>query len=78
MYAAWPSAGAAGPSCVARPSHNDRNVALVVSHPSLPATTINDPVETGQVAPTIFRSLGINPNELQDARTENSKELNLT
>ena len=58
-------------------AHNDRNVALLVSHPSLPATTVNDLVETRQVAPTILRSLGINLNELQGVRTENTKELNL-
>ena len=58
-------------------AHNDRNVALVVSHPSLLATIVNDLVETRQVAPTILRSLGINPNELQAVRTENTKELDL-
>lgn len=54
---------------------DDRNVALLVSNPSITAATLNDNVETRQIAPTILTILGINPNELVGARKENSKPL---
>ncbi len=58
-------------------ANDDRNVALLVSHPSLSAKTVKDPVETRQVAPTILRSLGIDPDELEGVQSENTKELYL-
>jgi len=54
---------------------DDRNVALLVSNPSITAATVNDDVETRQIAPTILNVLGINPKELDGARKENSKVL---
>ena len=54
---------------------DDRNVALLVSNPSIKAATRNDDVETRQIAATILTVLGINPKELAGARTENSKPL---
>lgn len=54
---------------------DDRNVALIVSNPLLKAATSNDAVETRQIAATILKVLGINSNELQGARQENTKPL---
>ncbi|WOJ91314.1 alkaline phosphatase family protein [Methylocapsa polymorpha] len=56
-------------------AHDDRNVALLVSSPSIAPKTINDTVETRQIAPTILRSLGLDPDELKSVRVEDTKEL---
>jgi hypothetical protein len=54
---------------------DDRNLALLVSNPSITAATVNDDVETRQIAATILDVLGINSKELEGARRENSKVL---
>jgi hypothetical protein len=54
---------------------DDRNVALLVSNPSITGGIVNDDVETRQIAPTILDVLGINPKELDGARKETSKVL---
>jgi hypothetical protein len=54
---------------------DDRNVGLLVSNPSITAATIDDNVETRQIAATILSVLGINSKELEGARRENSKVL---
>jgi len=54
---------------------DDRNVALLVSNPKINPATVNDNVETRQIAATILNVLGINPKELDGARKENSKVL---
>jgi len=54
---------------------DDRNVALLVSNPAINPATVNDDVETRQIAATILDVLGINPKELEGARKENSKVL---
>ncbi|HWE07248.1 MAG TPA: hypothetical protein VG274_11100, partial [Rhizomicrobium sp.] len=54
---------------------DDRNVALVVSNPSIGAATNNANVETRQIASTVLEVLGINPRELEGARKENTKPL---
>jgi hypothetical protein len=54
---------------------DDRNVALLASNPPITAATVNDNVETRQMAATILSVLGINPKELEGARKENSKVL---
>ena len=54
---------------------DDRNVGLLVSNPSITAATVNDDVETRQIAATILDVLGINSKELEGARRENSKAL---
>ena len=56
-------------------TQDDRNVALLVSNPSIIAATVDDNVETPQIAATILTALGINPKELAGARKENSKPL---
>ena len=54
---------------------DDRNIALLVSNPKINPATVNDNVETRQIAATILNVLGINPKELGGARKENSKVL---
>ena len=45
-------------------SHDDTNVIMLLSNPSFTAATISSPVETIQVAPTVLKALGLNPNDL--------------
>ncbi|HZR45149.1 MAG TPA: alkaline phosphatase family protein, partial [Candidatus Manganitrophaceae bacterium] len=56
-------------------SHDDTNVMLLLSHPLLPAKTITGPVETAQIAPTILKALGLNPEDLQAVRLEHTQAL---
>jgi hypothetical protein len=56
-------------------SFGDTNVGLIVSHPELPAQTIKTLVLSSQVAPTILRALGIDPEELKSVRVEGTKVL---
>jgi arylsulfatase A-like enzyme len=51
-------------------SNDDRNVGLLVSHPALAPSTNSSDVETRQVAPTILKVLGIDPNELKAVTKE--------
>ncbi len=56
-------------------ANDDRNVALLVSNPSISMATVDDNVETRQIAATILNALGINPKELEGVRKENSEVL---
>jgi type I phosphodiesterase/nucleotide pyrophosphatase len=56
-------------------NEDDVHVALVVSHPDLSKETISTAVQTTQIAPTILRVLGINPNELEAVRAEETPVL---
>jgi hypothetical protein len=56
-------------------AHDDTNVILLVSNPSVKAGTIITAVETAQVAPTILAALGINPSELQSVALEGTQVL---
>ena len=56
-------------------SHDDTNVIMLVSNPSIPASTITTPVETMQVAPTILQALGLNPSSLQSVVAEGTQVL---
>jgi hypothetical protein len=56
-------------------SHDDTNVILLVSNPSLSASTITTPVETMQVAPTILQALGYSPSSLQSVAAEGTQVL---
>jgi len=53
----------------------DRSVALLVSNPGLKGKTVGALVQTTQVAPTILKALGYNPNELQAVTAEGTQEL---
>jgi len=54
---------------------NDRNVALLVSAPGLKAANVPGLVGTTQVAPTILKSLGYDPKELQAVKIEGTESL---
>jgi hypothetical protein len=56
-------------------SHDDTNVIMLLSNPSLHAKTVTDPVETTQVAPTILEALGLDPNALEAVKKEGTQVL---
>ena len=56
-------------------NEDDVHVGLVVSHPALHKATINAAVASTQVAPTILKVLGLNPNELDGVRQEGTSLL---
>ena len=53
----------------------DTHVALLLSQPGLPRLTLKSPVETTQVAPTILKTLGLDPGSLQAVRAEGTQVL---
>jgi len=56
-------------------AHDDTNVIVLVSNPSIKARTITSFVETSQVAPTILEILGLDPNRLDAVRKEGTPVL---
>ena len=56
-------------------AHDDTNVMLLVSHPSYHARTVYSEVGTLQVAPSILKALGLNPNALDGVRMEGTDVL---
>jgi len=56
-------------------SHDDTNVILLISNPNIHKKTVTTPVETMQVAPTILRALGLDPNSLQSVVEESTQAL---
>jgi hypothetical protein len=56
-------------------SLDDTHVALLVSNPDLHPRTVNRHVTTTQVAPTILRALGLDPDALEGVRKEGTKTL---
>jgi arylsulfatase A-like enzyme len=54
---------------------DDTNVALLVSNPRMHHRTIAKHVGTKQVAPTILRALGLDPDDLQAVRKEGTRVL---
>ena len=59
-------------------NHDDTNVMLLLSNSGIVARTGQSPVATAQVAPTILRALGINPNYLDAVRREGVPVLPVT
>jgi hypothetical protein len=54
----------------------DRNVPILVVLPHLSlGTAVTKPVETTQIAPTILKLLGLDPNELMAVRAEGTEPL---
>src|SRR5579872_4084833 len=51
-------------------SHDDTNVILLLSYPTFQSRTVSAGVSTAQVAPTILKALGINPQALDAIRVE--------
>ena len=56
-------------------AHDDTNVMMILSNPSLQGATLTIPVTTMQVAPTILKALGLDPNSLQSVQQEGTKVL---
>jgi hypothetical protein len=56
-------------------AHDDTNVIMLLSNPSLKASTVTLPVETRQVAPTILAALGLNPYDLDAVQSEGTQVL---
>jgi Type I phosphodiesterase / nucleotide pyrophosphatase len=59
-------------------SHDDTNVIMLFSNPAFQPSTINAPVTTMQVAPTILKALGLDPNQLQSVQQEGTAVLPAT
>ncbi|HET6844253.1 MAG TPA: alkaline phosphatase family protein [Candidatus Angelobacter sp.] len=59
-------------------AHDDTNVVLLLSNAGFQAKTINAPVATSQVAPTILQALGIDPDALDAVRIEGTNVLPAT
>ena len=56
-------------------AHDDLNVIMLVSDPSMSPSTVASPVETTQVAPTILSALGLDPNNLTAVQQEGTQIL---
>ena len=56
-------------------AHDDINVMMLLSNPSLASATVTTPVETMQVAPTILQALGLSPSSLQAVQQEGTQVL---
>lgn len=56
-------------------AHDDTNVMMLLSNPSLTGKTVTGAVETMQVAPTILEALGLNPSALQSVAVEGTQVL---
>ena len=56
-------------------NEDDTHVALLVSHPELKESSINTAVATTQIAPTILKALGLNPQELEAVVLEGTQVL---
>jgi hypothetical protein len=55
--------------------HDDTNVVLLFSNPHMQPKTVTSPVENAQVAPTILKILGLDPNELKGVQLEHTQVL---
>jgi hypothetical protein len=56
-------------------SRDDTNVIMLLSNPSYAAKTVTTPVTTAQIAPTILKALGLDPNQLQAVQMEHTPVL---
>jgi len=56
-------------------AHDDTNVVLLLSNPDFHAKTVNAPVGTAQVAPTILKALHIDPRDLDAVKVEGTPVL---
>jgi hypothetical protein len=55
--------------------HDDTNVIMLVSNPTFGASTVSNKTTTTQVAPTIVKALGLNPNLLDAVKIEGTTPL---
>jgi hypothetical protein len=56
-------------------AHDDTNVMMLLSNPSISAGTVTSPVETYQIAPTILAALGLDPGKLTAVQEEGTQVL---
>jgi hypothetical protein len=56
-------------------AHDDTNVMMLLSNPSLRGQTVTIPVTTMEVAPTILKALGLDPRALESVREEGTEVL---
>ena len=56
-------------------AYDDRNVMLIVSNPKYKPSTFVNQVETRQIAPTIIKALGLDPNLLSAVKAEHTETL---
>jgi Type I phosphodiesterase / nucleotide pyrophosphatase len=56
-------------------SHDDTNVIMLLSNPSMSSSTVTSPVETAQIAPTILAVLGLDPDQLTAVRKQGTQVL---
>jgi arylsulfatase A-like enzyme len=56
-------------------AHDDTNVMMLLSNPSFSQKLYSGPVETMQVAPTILKALGLDPNALVAVQIEGTQVL---
>ncbi|HLY58574.1 MAG TPA: alkaline phosphatase family protein [Stellaceae bacterium] len=56
-------------------ANDDTRVMLLLSNPAMRARTIETPVQTAQVAPTVLAALGLDPGELDAVRIEKTRPL---
>jgi arylsulfatase A-like enzyme len=56
-------------------AHDDTNVVMLLSNPKFTAKTVTGPVETMQVAPTVLKALGLDPNALQAVKIDGTQVL---
>lgn len=56
-------------------AQDDVNVALILSNPAFEADTLQTPVQTTQVAPTILKALGLSPHRLNAVELEGTQVL---
>jgi Type I phosphodiesterase / nucleotide pyrophosphatase len=56
-------------------ANDDTAMMMLVANPAFAPATINSPVETAQVAPTILSLLGLDPNALDAVRNEGTQVL---
>jgi arylsulfatase A-like enzyme len=56
-------------------AHDDVNVLMLLSNPSFGGKTVTTPVQTAQIAPTILKALGLDPDSLQSVQLEGTAVL---
>ncbi|HVB82331.1 MAG TPA: alkaline phosphatase family protein [Candidatus Binataceae bacterium] len=56
-------------------AHDDTNVIMLLANPDFSPESVNAPVQTAQVAPTILKALGLDPHSLQAVDVEHTAVL---
>jgi hypothetical protein len=56
-------------------ARDDTNVMMLLENPAFSSVTVISPVETAQIAPTILKALGLDPQSLQAVRIEHTQSL---